>query len=849
LILPIKYYNINLALWKAVESKIRKGTILKKSLMTLIAAIVLFTNISNGQLYSDRGFDRKIPGYYSQTDFLMTSPSVFQEGLLGFVNPANLNFLKYPESRYYYTADGNRDGMFPHIETYFKDWAAIIAVPHLSFGLINHEFGEFEVTDYQISLGTGTAGYAVGMAYGWSSSDTDSLRHERIYKTSLIARPLKYLSLGLIVDYSMQSNSQMGVADIGIRPFGNSRLTLFGDMAMREKTKFNEAPWSAGAAVEIIPGISLTGRYFRDESFTAGLTINFGKAGFGSQLYFDDKQEHTQSAYSYRIGGMRPSVFPALVDKDKRYLKINFKGRVVYQGYKFFNKDNIKFLGVLRDIQAAGDDPRIAAIALNLSSIRVAPELAWEIREELKKVQAKGKTVIVFTDRSSITSYHLASVADKIVLDPEGMIDIFGYALGNTYFKGTLAKLGLGFDEWRFFKYKSAAEILTRDSMSDAEREQYQDYTDDLYETARKDICQSRSISEGMFDYLVDEKVVFLPQAALDENLVDTLARWSDVDKIVEKTLDEKLRPMNSRELFANALPPRQWGTLPEVAVVYGLGICAMDSGIKARWLEKEFLRLANDKTVKAVVFRVDSPGGDGLASDLVAEALKKCAAKKPVIISQGQLAGSGGYWISMYGDKILAGPTSITGSIGVIGGWIYDLGFSEKLGMTSDYVKRGKHADLGYGVTVPILNITVPARNLDDEERAKMEKIIREFYEKFVGKVAAGRDMTVDEVKAVAEGHFYSGLDGLEAGLIDEIGGLMLAIEIARQQAGLKADQEISIKEIPEFKGLFGFDSPILFMKTRVEEEPAYKYIKMINEARGQALPMIPPGTYPEAE
>jgi protease-4 len=652
------------------------------------------------------------------------------------------------------------------------------------------------------------------------------------------------------LDYSLQSDCQQGVADIGIRPFGNSRLTLFGDMAMREKTKFNEAPWSAGAVFEIIPGINLTGRYFRNEKFTAGLTINFGMASIGSQLYFDDKQDHTQNAYSYRVGGMRPSVFPGLVDKDKRYLKIDLEGRITYQDYMFFNSGNNKFLDILRDLQAAGDDPRIALVAINISSMSVAPEHAWEIREELKKLQAKGKKVIIFTDRCGITNYHLASVADKIVLDPEGMINIFGYALGNTYFKGTLAKLGLGFDEWRFFKYKSAAEVLSRDNMSDADREQIQAFTDDLYETVRKDVRQSRSLSDSMFDYLVDEQTVFLPNVALERNLVDTLARWSDIDKIIEKTMGEKLRPMARNELFANAMPPVQWGMLPEVAVVYGLGTCALDSGIKARWLEKEFLKLSNDRSVKAVVFRVDSPGGDGLASDMVAEALKKCAARKPVIVSQGQVAGSGGYWISMYGDKILAGPTSITGSIGVIGGWLYDKGFSEKLGMTSEYVKRGKHADLGHGVVIPFLNLTVPSRTLNDEERVSMEKIIRELYDNFVGKVAAGRHMTVDEVKAVAQGRFYSGLDGLEAGLIDEIGGVMLAIEIAKNQAGLKPDQEISIKEVPKYRGLFGFDSPFPFAKAHIlEQEPAYEYIKMINEARGGGLPMIPPGTYPEAE
>lgn len=292
--------------------------ILKTTLMTTLSALILFANFSYGQYYADRGFDRKIPGYYSQTDFLMTSPSVFQEGLLGFANPANLNFLKYPEFRYYHTSDGDSNDSSLHGYTYSNNWGMMIAVPHMSFGMINHEYGELDATDYQISLGTGTEGYAMGMAYAWSRSDIDSLKHERIYKTSLIARPIKYLSLGLIIDFSLQSHSRQGVADFGIRPFGNSRLTLFGDMAMREKTKLNEAPWSAGAAIEIIPGIDFTGRYFSNESFTTGLTINFGKAGVGSQLYFNDKQEHAQTAYSYRIGGLRPSALPALVDKDKR---------------------------------------------------------------------------------------------------------------------------------------------------------------------------------------------------------------------------------------------------------------------------------------------------------------------------------------------------------------------------------------------------------------------------------------------------------------------------------------------------------------------------------------------------
>ena len=422
----------------------------------------------------------------------------------------------------------------------------------------------------------------------------------------------------------------------------------------------------------------------------------------------------------------------------------------------------------------------------------------------MKNARNKGKTVIIFIDNASMTSYHLASVADKIVLDPQGSVQLMGYSLGRTYFKGTLEKLGLGFDEWRFFKYKSAAEALSRDSMSEADREQNQDFIDDWYETVRADLCEYRPVNKTMFDYFIDEHIFFLPEEAVTEGLADTLARWSDINEVLKNLTGKSLKQIDADELFANALPPREWGKLPQIAVVYGLGICAMDSGIKARQLEKVFRNLAKDKSVKAVVFRVDSPGGDALASDLVAEALKECAEKKPVIISQGQVAGSGGYWISMYGDKILAGPTTITGSIGVIGGWIYDKGFGDKLGMTSDHVTRGKHADLGEGVRLPFLNIEVPARNLTDEERDKIEILIKDFYEIFVNKVANGRNMSVDEVKQVAEGHFYSGLDGKEAGLVDEIGGLMLAIDIAKEQAGIKPDQEINIREIPKYKGLF---------------------------------------------
>ncbi len=271
-----------------------------------------------------------------------------------------------------------------------------------------------------------------------------------------------------------------------------------------------------------------------------------------------------------------------------------------------------------------------------------------------------------------------------------------------------------------------------------------------------------------------------------------------------------------------------------------------MDSGIRARWLEGVLRGLAKDRSVKAVVFRVDSPGGDGLASDVVAEALKAVAKEKPVVVSQGQVAASGGYWISMYGDTILAGPTTLTGSIGVIAGWIYDKGFSGKLGMSSDLVKRGDHADLGFGVTLPLLGIQVPARNLSAEERREAEKFVLRWYDRFVSKVAAGREMPEARVREIAQGRVWSGTQGRENGLVDRIGGLDAAIDLARHMAGVE-DQPFQIREIPENRGLFhsNFLSPVSF-QSQLMQEPTVRFIQLMSEKPGFPRPMLLPGEYP---
>lgn len=782
------------------------------------------------------------PGYYERDEFLMTSPGSFYEGLLGFSNPANLAVQNGPEHRFYWSSDGVNASSF-------GDWGYFFGARGFGFGMQRREFGAVHVTDYRLSTGFGYPDKMLGIGYSWASGDKKFFGREKLLTIGTLQRPCKYFSGGLIGNFSMESGWNEGILEFGIRPLGDSRITLFADGALQKDMRFADAPWSTGAAVQIIPGAFVVGRYFDSKAFTIGFTVNFGLAGFGAQTHYDTDQRLSRYTYNVRAGSMRSSFVHYLVDKEKRYASINMKGDVGYLKYVAFDEGVVRLMDVLRDIRAAYRDPRIGVIVLNLSGMKIRSEHAWEIREELSKARSVGKRVVIFFDNIGMNGYHLASIADKIVMEPEGSIRLGGYVMGKTYFKGTLEKLGLGFDEWRFFKYKSAVETLSRDQMSDPDREQYQAYMDDLYENVRDDICTSRGLPTPLYENLINMEGFFTGKLAIETGLVDTLARWSDKDNVIRSLFKTKYRGLARSRLLDNGLPPEDWGQNPVIAVVYGLGECAMDSGIKARRLERVFLNLAKNRKVKAVVFRVDSPGGDGMASDLVAEALRKCSKEKPVIVSQGQVAGSGGYWISMYGDKILAGPSTITGSIGVIGGWIYDKGFGDKLGMTSDFVKRGEHADLLFGITLPFAGLRIPARNLTDYEHAKMEKIIKGFYDNFVGKVAIGRNMSTDYVREIAQGHFYSGIDGEELGLVDDIGGMMTAIALARSMAGILPDDESQIVEIPKSKGLFKIKSFLPSLTDDVKQDPTYIYLKMATDNPEMPLPMLIPGTYPEKE
>ncbi len=794
-----------------------------------------------------------LASYASQVGFLPTSPSASSDALSGFVNPAAWRMLPGGEMEFYWSEPEEKFGL-P------QSWSLAIGGGSIGFGVTHWTWkreglmvaqgtgyagaltGEHSMTDYSLALSTGDRRSAAGIAYQWSTGESWNRRKDRALSFGAIWRPARYVSLGTAAAYTFKENEHRYVLDAGIRPLGSSFLTLFGDLVYMDDQDFEDSEWSAGLASELLPGVTLFGRTRKDDSYSLGISISLGTFGVSVHPDMNKDGDLVRTTYGARAGYRRPMLGGDALVRRNTYLSLDMKGSTRYRRYRWFDDDGHTLAELLRDLEEVRTDERYEGVVLNLSSMSMSWALAWELRQKLQEIRDAGKKVVTYFDFADMPTYYLASVADRVVIDPEGGVLLIGMGMSRTYMKKMLDKMGLGIQEWRFFKYKSAVESYAREGMSEADREQRQALMDGFYGEIRKDVSKSRRFGERDFDRFVNRDIVALADSAKALGLVDDLARWPDIADIIERMEGERKGLVGSPQMALFRAREDVWGRPPKVAVIYALGACAMDEGIAARRLGGVIRAARENRNIKAVVFRVDSPGGEIVASDIVADELKRTAREKPVIVSQGWVAGSGGYWISMYGDEILATPFTITGSIGVIGAWVWNEGLGEKLGLHAEGVTVGDHADAFLGIRLPLLGIMVPDRNLTPYEFGRVEQEIRTSYEHFLLKVAEGRGMTRDEVHKIGEGRVWTGRDGLRVGLVDEIGGLDQAVALAKRKAGIAEDQEIELVELPRMgllnPKLLKMPSPI-----GVETESAdLDYLKTVVRSRGRPLALVPP-------
>ncbi|MEZ4647451.1 MAG: S49 family peptidase [Candidatus Eisenbacteria bacterium] len=701
----------------------------------------------------------------------------------------------------------------------------VVSFQHLGLGLTHTrpELYDDDRFEYVAGLGFGNRSTSSGISYTWTRGGNAVFgKTEKI--TSGSVQRCRYGSLGLVRAWDKGPGPDYWQADLGFRPVG-PRLTFFADVWKSDEQDWKKLPFGLGAEVDVVPGVTAAlryqperdgaawwggsdavspGDYTRPEqwSFRVELAPSRGMRGsYRSTISSDSELARTFALEFVESPNLAQWLYP-----PRAYPTLDLGGPVVYQNYRWFD-DRTRLLGLLGRIARYAESPEVEGVVVKMSGLRMSFEGLWEVRSQLAALHDRGKKVIVHFDRLGLGQYVLATVADQIWMDPQGDLEVTGVHFGRTYYQRALEKAGVGFDELRFFTYKSAVETFSRTSLSDADREQLSALLDDFYEEAVAEIVTSRGLTRDAWDRIVDDRGMVFPREAMELGLVDSVGTFEDARKAAPKAARRNevggvaatLGALHGDPIWA----PEEWGEPPRIALLYAIGPCDMDTGIRGRTLSKAVKKAAGDRTIRAIVLRVDSPGGDPLPSDLVARELREASKKKPVIISQGQVAASGGYWLSMYGDEILVSPFTVTGSIGVILAHVWDDSLGTKIGWDYDGISRGKSADLMRGPAVPLIGASMPHRPMSAEERARAELLIRQLYGDFVSAVAEGRDMEESAVDAIGQGRVWSGRAGIANGLADGVGGLWDGLALAKERAGIRAIQEIAVVEGPEV-GLF---------------------------------------------
>lgn len=449
-------------------------------------------------------------------------------------------------------------------------------------------------------------------------------------------------------------------------------------------------------------------------------------------------------------------------------------------------------------LRKAAVDDRIAGVIMRIAPMGCSLGKTQELRDAVTRFREKSdKPIVAFMETAGNKEYYLASACSEIYMPPEGMLFFIGLRFGVTFFKGTLEKLGVEAQFARVGQYKSAVEPFTREEMSDSFREMLDSLADDLFDTMVEDIAADRGMTPERIRAIVDDPPM-TARSAVEAGLVDELVYRDELEDRL-KQADEEEWSLVDMDTYAQ-VPPSSLGLGdgPEIAVIYCEGTIMPgeseppyyggDQTMGSTTITSVLREARKDEDIEAVVMRVDSPGGSGLASDLIWREVQLTSAEKPVVISMSDYAASGGYYISMGADAIVAQPGTLTGSIGVYSGKFSVGGLYEKVGLSVETVERGAFAGL-----------MSPSEPFSDAEQAKLEGMIDEFYNSFLEKAAEGREVQPEEVDRVAQGRVWTGKQALQVGLVDELGGFRTALATAKELAGIDADQEVSLVILPE--------------------------------------------------
>ncbi len=733
------------------------------------------------------------------------------------VNPAGLAMERAPEV---FLLSYSRSGSFERNGAFYGSFRR--------FGL-GAEFvdeGPFRYNRYFLGAGISLGyGLEIGFSYNW-------YRHLAIksgWNLGLMFRPYEYVSFGILAENLNSPRAKVGIPSdieplanaipapvegrvkprynfgLALRPAGE-RFTLSADASLIEDPAHSygdSLDWTLRAGLGLTQGVNVT-LDFKPESkyFGAGLDLSFSHIGAGIHNYSDRGGGGTGSVYQFHYSWDRRQ---SLADPEgSLFVESEFSGPIVEEPVPefFFGAPHPSLQRVTKALRELETDDRVGGLILRLGALDCGMAVIQELRGTLVRFQESGKILIVHSEFLGNKEYYLASAADQIYMSPSGFLNLTGLAFEVTFIKGTLDKLGIVAELENIGDYKSAAENLTREGMSQAHREELDAALESLFDEFTSAIALDRGLKPEELGKLIDGGP-YSAGEALNQGLIDSILFPDQLEEEIIPLYDDAsvlVRYGDYRKYeeygtdWGNPLSKRIAVIFADGTIVGGRSSYGFFQGkmVGAETLTDAIREARENPMVKAIVMRVNSPGGDGAASDLIWREVQRTvrgAVRKPFIVSMGSVAASGGYYISCAADTIVADPATITGSIGVVSGKFDLSGFYEKIGFSREVVKKGERADFFSS-----------ARGWSAEEREHHRKMAREFYQRFIERVSEGRDLAPEQVEEVAQGRIWTGEQAWEMGLVDEIGSFSDAVQIAMGAAGFELGESALFEFYPKY-------------------------------------------------
>lgn len=475
---------------------------------------------------------------------------------------------------------------------------------------------------------------------------------------------------------------------------------------------------------------------------------------------------------------------------------------------------------IIGSINKSKKDPKIKGIRLDSGLISSGWAQAREIRNCLNEFKKSGKFIYAYADFMSQKGYYLSSVADSIFMNPIGAMELKGLSSEVLYYDGFQNQYGVKMEVIRHGKYKSAVEPFLQDKMSKENRTQIKGLLDAVWMTVSDEIAESRAISKNALETMVNELTVTDAEEALAKGMIDALVYESEFENSIKTALEiDEDNSINSVEFYQMNTQIKAYDSnvKDRIAVIYANGPILYTEGteevIGKKALNQTFEDILENKNIKGAVLRIDSPGGDAMTSEIILNAMRVLKGEKPLVISMGNIAASGGYYIACLGDKIYADPMTITGSIGVLAAFPNMKGLADRIGIDAEQVNSHKNA-MGYSIFEP----------LSDGFKNSTKGAIEKIYTTFKSRVAEGRSLDMEKVEDLAQGRVWSGKDALENGLVDALGGLEDAIEAVAEMAAI---ENFNVVDYPKFEDNFEgmFLNALSFARLKIFNHPIEKF------------------------